>query len=156
MKRLTLLACAFVLLSCAGGRPKTNIAQPELQLYQLIGPADLNYPAGSIEVQFALRIANRSSQPITLRQIQMVPVSLGGPYRVVSNTYHFNKVIDANAAEEVPFWARAVAEGDAFANDANAPVSLRAVAQFQSPAGAFRQVLMKTFSQQGSGPRQGQ
>jgi len=155
MKRLTLLACAFVLISCASG-PKASIAQPELQLYQLIGPADLNYPAGSIEVQFALRIANRANEPITLRQIQIAPVGLGGPYRVVSRTYHFNKTIGANAAEEVPFWAQAVAEGDAFANDASAPVNVRAVAQFQSPAGAFRQVLTKTFSQQGSGPRAGQ
>lgn len=157
MKRLTLLACALLLLagSCGTGN-RAKIAPPELELYQMIGPADLNYPRGAIEVQFALKIANKSAEPITLRQIQMMPVGMGGPYRIESHTYYFNSRVAGNASQDVPFWARATASGDAHAIDVNAPVSVRAVALFESESGRFQRILMKTFSQHGTGPRSGQ
>ena len=154
MKRFTLLACAFALLSCSSSS-NPNIIQPDVNLFQLVGPADLNYPSGAIEVQFALRVVNNSSEPITLHQIQMMPIGLGGPYRVAQRTYHFNEPIEANGTREVPFWARAVADGDAYATDANAPVSLRAVAHFRTAEGSFQKILMKTFPQQGTGAREG-
>lgn len=155
MKRLTLLACVAVLAACASG-PKAKIIQPDVEMYQLVGPADLNYPSGAIEVQFALRISNRSSEAIKLRQVEMTPVGMGGPYVITRRTYHFNQEIAPNEFKDVSFWARANAEGDAFALDANAPVGVRAVATFESPSGGFRKILMKNFSQHGMGPREGQ
>lgn len=153
MKRLSLLAWSLI-LACSSSTPKaTNIVQPEVDLYQVIGPADLNYPKGAIEVQFAVHVANKSAEAITLRQVDIVPVGLGGPYRVRTRTYPMNESIAANGSRDIEFWAQADASGDQFANDANAPVSVRAIAHFQSPAGAFRKILMKTFSQDGSGPR---
>lgn len=156
MKRLALIACVAVLAACASGGPKARIIEPDVEMYQLVGPADLNYPGGSIEVQFALRISNRSSEAIKLRQVEMTPVGAGGPYTITRRTYFFNQEIAPNEFKDVSFWARAAAEGDAFAMDANAPVNVRAVATFESPAGGFRKILMKTFSQHGSGPREGQ
>ena len=52
-------------------------------------------------------------------------------------------------------WEVPYAEGDAYAPDANAPVSLRAVAHFKTATGSFQKILMKTFPQQGTGPREG-
>lgn len=155
MKRLTILACAVLLAACSSA-PKAKLLEPDVEMYQVVGPADLNYPRGSIEVQFALRIANNSSETIKLRQVDMTPVGLGGPYEIVRRTYFFNQEIAPNASKDVAFWARAEAEGDAFATDANAPVSLRAVAVFESSSGRMRKILMKTFGQHGSGPRTGQ
>jgi hypothetical protein len=156
MKRLTLLACAFAVVACASG-PRVDIIQPDVEMLQLVGPADLNYPRGLIEVQYALRITNRSSEPIQLTQIQLNPVGAGGPYSVARQTYRTPRDIAPNATVEVPFWARAYAQGDAFALDANAPVSVRAVAYFRSAAGGgFQKILMKTFGQQGTGPRPSQ
>lgn len=153
MKRLTVLAVAAALLAACSSGPRANIIQPEMEMYQLVGPADLNYPRGRIEVQYAFRIENRSSEPITLRQVQISPVGAGGPYVVERWTYHLNRTIGPAATEDVAFWVRAFAEGDAYALDANAPVSLRAVAHFDSPAGRFQKILSKTFSQQGAGPK---
>lgn len=155
MKRLTLLACVIALAACSSA-PRADILQPDIEMYQLIGPADLNYPRGLIEVQYAFRIANNSGEPITLKQVQISPVGEGGPYSVERWTYPISREIAANASADVPFWVRARSVGDAYAVDANAPVSLRAVAIFQSPSGTFRKVMMKTFPQQGMGPREAQ
>lgn len=155
MKRLTLLACAFALLACSSTQSPTN-ATTTTELFQLIGPADLNYPGGSIEVKFGLRVQNGSPGPIKLRQIQMAPVGLGGPYRLRSRTYFFNDEIGPNDRKDIAFWVRADAEGDANAVDASAPISVRAIAIFESPHGGFRKIMMKTFPQQGTGPTAGQ
>jgi hypothetical protein len=161
MKRLPLLACALLAAACSTA-PKsdapaaTNVLQPEIQMIQLVGPADLNYPSGLIEVQFGLRIANNSSEAIRLRQVEMTPVGFGGPYRVRRRAYFFNEEVAANGSKDVTFWARADAEGDAYAGDAHAPVSLRAVAMFETPNGSFRKILTKTFNQRGAGAVEGQ
>ena len=153
MKRLLLfLGVAFLAACSSTSSQKVNIIQPEIEMYQLVGPADLNYPSGEIEVQFGLHIANKSSETIKLRQVEMTPVGYGGPYAVRRRTYFFKEDIEGLGSKEVSFWARAVAEGDAYAGDANAPVSLRAVAMFETPNGSFRKILMKTFNQQGRGP----
>lgn len=153
MQRFTLLASAFVLLACTSAAPNAHLVQPEIEFFQLVGPADLNYPAGEIEVQFGVRIANRSAEPIKLRQIEMTPVGSGGPYRVRRRIYFFNEEVAPNGSRDVAFWARADARGDALAIDASAPISVRAVAWFESPAGNFRKIVMKTFGQHGTGPR---
>jgi hypothetical protein len=126
-----------------------------VELFQLIGPADLNFPSGSIEVQFGLRTTNESPDTIRLRQIQMTPVGLGGPYTIRNRTYFFNEEVAAKETKDIAFWARADAEGDRYALDANAPTTVRAIVFFESPKGAFRKVMMKTFPQRGTGPTAG-
>lgn len=156
MKRLSLLAVIAAALAACSSAGNAGILPPDVEMYQLVGPADLNYPRGTIEIQYGLRIANRSSETIKLRQVAMTPVGAGGPYEVHRRTYYFNQDIAPNQFKDVSFWARAEAEGNAFAMDANAPVSVRAVALFESPSGFVRKILTKTFSQHGLGPRGGQ
>jgi hypothetical protein len=159
MKRLPFLVCALLAAACASApasAPDVKIIQPDIEMTQLVGPADLNYPSGAIEVQFGLRIANRSGETIKLRQVEMTPVGVGGPYRVRRRAYHFNEEVAPNGFKDVRFWARADAEGDAYAGDANAPVSLRAVAMFETPSGNFRKIFTKTFAQRGTGAVEGQ
>jgi hypothetical protein len=140
------LALLLALTACSTAS-SVREASTKVELVQLVGPAELNYPRGDIEVQFGLRITNQSPVAIRLRQIQMTPVGLGGPYQLVNRTYPFNEEVAANSARDVSWWARAIAEGDPNASDANAPVSLRAIALFESPEGHFRKVVMKTFRQ---------
>lgn len=154
MKRL-LLVLSFVVPAACAGAPQARIAEPEVDLVQLVGPADLNYPQGDIEVQFGLRVLNRSGETIRLRQVEMSPVGSGGPYRVWRRMYYFNQEIGPNETRDVSFWARASAEGNAGALDATAPVSVRAIARFESAEGSVRKILTRTFGQQGRGPRRG-
>jgi len=154
MKNLLAAAVCCALLACSSGG-SAKIIHPELQFVQLSGPAEQNYPAGDIEVQYGIRIANRSSEPITLRRIQVRSVGLGGPYRLEPRAYSFERVIQPEQFEDVTFWAKAVAEGDAMANDARAPVTVHAVLFFESPAGGFRNVITQMLQQTGAlgGPR---
>jgi hypothetical protein len=134
-----------VFLACAGSGPK--IPPPEIEFVQLSGPAEQNYTPGDIEVQYGLRIVNRATEPITLRNIQVQSVGLGGPYRLQPATYYFQREIRPATSEDVTFWAKAVAGGDAFAPDANAPITVRATVYFESPSGSFRRVLTKVLGQ---------
>ncbi|HEV7238908.1 MAG TPA: hypothetical protein VGQ36_06670 [Thermoanaerobaculia bacterium] len=154
MKNPLVAAVCCALLACSSGG-NAKIIHPELQFVQLKGPAEQNYPTGDIEVQYGIRIANRSSEPITLRRIQLRSVGLGGPYRLQTRTYFFERVIQPEKFEDVTFWAKAVAESDGMANDARAPVTVRAVVFFSSPAGGFRNVLTQMLEQTGplGGPR---
>jgi hypothetical protein len=156
MKRISLLAAFLLIGACATGSGD-EVSRADIEMFQLVGPADLGYPSGEIEIKFGLRIGNPTSEAITLRQVELVPVGLGGPYEVIRRTYYFSKqVIEPNQGRAVSFWAKADAEGDSQAADANAPVALRAIAVFDSPSGSFRKVLMKTFTQRGTGPTSGQ
>lgn len=155
MKRAILLAVSVAMLACSSG-PKVRTIRPEIQFVQLQGPADMSYPSGEFEVQYGLHVANRSSEPITLKQVRVEPVGRGGPYVVRAETYYVTKTIGPDQFEDVSFWARADGSGDSHAMDATAPVTIRAIAYFDSPSGDFRQVLMKTLQQYGNGRRGGE
>lgn len=145
MKRV--LAALVMLLGCSGNNVK--IIPPELTFVQLSGPAEQNYPQGAFEVQYGIRIANRSSEPIVLRQIQLQSLSAGGPYRLRSETYFFRREIAPDHFEDVVFWAHAYSTGDASSIDSQAPVNIRGTAFFEAPSGAFRKVFMKVLNQMG-------
>ncbi|HEY0142970.1 MAG TPA: hypothetical protein VGF48_18880 [Thermoanaerobaculia bacterium] len=149
MKRLALLAACAAVLACSSGQ-KVKVIRPEIGLVQLVGPADLNYPTGDIEVQYAMRIANRSSEAITLRRIELSPVGGGGPYTLRRESYYFTREVGPDQFLDLAFWAKAYAEGNRMAGDATAPVTIRATAFFDSPSGAFREVFLRTFQQYGS------
>ena len=153
MKTATLaVVCAFALACASAPEPAGTSAdaavRPELEFVQITGPADMNYPAGDIEVQYGLRILNRAKSTITLRRIELRSLGLGGPYTLVNRSYPFNKTIASGQSEDVIWWARAYAEGNAFAGDATAPVNVRAVAFFETGNGAMiRQIVTRQFSQ---------
>jgi hypothetical protein len=154
MKALAAAFACLTFLGCAsaGDSPGGNakILEPDLELVQLVGPEEQNWPAGDIEVQYGLQIVNRSSEPITLRHVEVETLGVGGPYRVRRRRYFMNVEITPAAKRDVTFWAQATAEGDSMANDANMPVTVRGIAFFESPAGNFRKVFVKRLVESGT------
>ena len=156
MKRAVIFAVCLATLACSSGSDRNvNLLQPDLEFIQIMGPADLGYPVGRMEVQYGIRVMNRSSEPITLHSVAIQSVGFGGPYRLQRKTYYFDKKIDPDKFDDVSFWAVAFAEGDPHASDANAPVTIRGVAVFNTATGAMRKVFQKTVGQHGTGPRRG-
>lgn len=148
------LTCA-ILAACASGtgdtpgQPQSKAPQPKVQLVQLVGPADLNYPPDAFDVQFGVRIENRAAEEITLRQIYLEPMGAGGPYRIRRDRYFFKQPIAPSGSHELAFWAHAVATGDANSIDASAPVTVRATLYFDAPSGGMRKVVLANLGQGG-------
>jgi hypothetical protein len=147
--KLSVTALTILLLGSCSSGDTVSILKPEITFVQLRGPVEQNYPQGDFEVQYGVRIANRSSEPIILRQIELQPMSAGGPYVVKAESYHFEKEIRPAATEDILFWAKVTSTGDQFSDDARAPVNIRATAHFDAQSGAFRQVFTKVLSQTG-------
>lgn len=143
MRKLATVAACLMLLACSSGRPENTLVGVEL--VQLVGPAEQNWPYGRFDVQYGIRVTNRSEEPVTLHQLALEPVSPGGPYVLRRDRYTLNRTVAPSATEELTLWARAWATGNRNSVDAHAPVSIRAVAYFDAPSGRFRKIQLVTF-----------
>lgn len=151
---LASVACAaFIACGSSGSgsavptAEKIGTVEPETELIQLIGPEQLNWEAGQIEMKYALRITNKASEPITLRQIQIQTVGLEGPYTIPQSSYFFREPVTAGVTRPVEFFAKAYSVGDRYRIDAQAPVSIRIIAYFEAPKGNFRQAFITNLGQ---------
>jgi hypothetical protein len=153
MKQMVVALACVALLSCASSSSPADatasakIPLPEFAFVQLVGPQEQNWPAGELEVQYGVRIQNRANESIRLRQIELTPVGSEGPYVVLKNRYFFDHEISAANAKEFAFWAKAYSDGRRYSIDAQAPISVRAVAFFESASGPFRKVFTAHLSQ---------
>ena len=154
MKQLLASAACVAVIACgtsgksggaAGGQAGT--ASTETSLVQLVGPNQLNWDAGTIEMKYALQITNNAPDAITLRQIQIQTVGVEGPYFVPQSSYYFREPVIAGSTRNVEFFAKAVSAGDRYRIDAQSPVSVRIVAFFEAPQGNFRETFIANLGQ---------
>ena len=154
MKRLAAVAVSLLLVACASGTSNQNVKliEPEVSMVQLIGPAEMSYPNGQIDVKFGIDIINKSAEPITLRSIEFSTRAGGGAYEIRPQSYPYNTVIPGNKEASLERWVKAFAFGRG-SRIQNAPVTVRAVVQFATPAGAISKVIMLDIGQYpGSSP----
>ena len=157
MKHLLASAACLALIACgsssgtSGASAPTaeavGIARPDTSLRQLVGPEQLNWEAGVIEMKYALRIQNNAADAITLRQIQIKTVGQEGPYHVPQSSYFFREAINGGTARDVEFFAKAYSGGDRYRIDAQSPVAIRIIAYFEAPSGNFRQTFITNLGQ---------
>jgi hypothetical protein len=151
--RIFLAAAALAAVACSSSGPgtpkqKAEIPQPDFEIRQLVGPPELNYEEGAIEVKYRLEIGNRSDVPITLSRLEIVTVNPeGGAYTLDSRhrAYYFRKVINAHQHTPVDFWAKAYGYGRGTRE--NEPVTVRGTLYFETPAGYYNQVFVKEIGQ---------
>lgn len=150
---LASVACAaFIACGSSGGAnvptaAKLGTVEPETSLVQLIGPEQLNWESGEIEMKYALLISNRAAEPITLRQIQIQTVGVEGPYYIPQSSYFFREPVTAGTERGVEFFAKAYSAGNRYKIDAQSPVSVRVIAYFEAPKGNFRQTFITNLGQ---------
>lgn len=154
MKQLLASVACIAIIACgsSGGAnvptaAKLGTVEPETSLVQLIGPEQLNWESGQIEMKFALQIFNRAPELITLRQIQIQTVGVEGPYYIPQTSYFFREPVTAGTERAVEFFAKANSAGNRYKIDAQSPVSVRVIAYFEAPKGNFRQTFITSLGQ---------
>jgi len=146
MKRIFVLPLLLAALACAHQKD-IGIIRPEINLVQLQAPVDVGYATGPTQIQFEVRVANRSSEPITLKRIEIQSVG-SGSYALRKEFFSYNETIKPEQFTSVKFWAH----GYAFATGrdrmpSSEPVNLRGVIYFESPVGNFQQIVTRYIQQ---------
>ncbi len=148
MKRLVLLLLLLTAVAaCATSKqPKPKIPEPGIGIEQLVGPAQLGYPYGPIEVKYNFLVQNNAAEPITLIRVDIQTINpAGGAYSLRHEFYNFHRTIPPNSVGIVTFWARAFSWGRGLRE--TEPVTVRGVAYFESPKGSFPKVFIREISQ---------
>jgi len=152
MKRLFfLLASVIVFAACATSKsnpPKAAIPDPGIGIEQVVGPRELGYPYGQIEVKYNFAVQNNSPIPMTLTRIDIQTEGVaGGAYSLRRYSYPFHQEIPPNSVGVVTFWAKAMGWGQSMRE--TEPVTVRGVAHFNTPNGATQKVFVRELSQYG-------
>jgi hypothetical protein len=124
-----------------------NLVEPEVQITQLNEVAQAaRYQRGPISVHYQVRVANRSSEPITLDRIDVQSVGYGS-YSLAPNpaTIAMNLQVQPDHYEVTDFWTSARVDIPSMTG-ANGPVSVRATAHFDSPAGKFQTISVQQIN----------
>ena len=151
MKRISFLLILLLAFACASSNSqggKSKKPDPPIEIEQLVGPAELNYPYGPIEVQYQLTIQNPTPQPITLTRVSVATLSSqGAAYTLRRDFYNVKKTIAPNATDAVTFWAKAFSYGRSMRD--TEPITFRAIVYFDSPEGNFQKILVRELPQYG-------
>lgn len=148
---LSLVAAALLLAaacssSSASSGPRAQLIEPDLGIRQLVGPAELGFPQGPMEVKYQFVVKNNSSEPLTLRRVQVATSNpAGGAYTVRQRDYYLNQTIAANTTGAVEVWVRAYGWGRSM-REAE-PVTLKGVAYFDTPVGYLNKVFIAELGQ---------
>jgi len=148
------VALALLFAACASNS-KAPVTRPEVRIAQISGvPVAARHVTGPIPVQYAVRVTNRASEPITLKRIDVSSMA-DGAYTVRASSTPFNVTIAPEKHGEVDFWANAIVE-QATISGANGPVTLRLVLFFDTPVGPFEEIVVRQVNESAgaaSGPR---
>ncbi|MEO8217846.1 MAG: hypothetical protein ABI718_12255 [Acidobacteriota bacterium] len=142
-----LALAASLLSSCATSTNSVKLAAPDLQLIQTMGRPDLAYMRGPISLQYVLRVRNNSSEPITLRSLQLSTVGPGA-YSLRTGHNPLRKEIPAGETAEIPISAWGYTGGGFLGS--TAPVSIRGVARFDTPEGPMQKLFLQDLAQMGT------
>jgi hypothetical protein len=142
MKRALHAAVALLALSCASSGPQ--MLRPSMHLVQITGPQQNLYQRGLVLIRYKLYCHNRSSEPITLRQVELRLVSPGG-FLPDSTPLPFAQKIAPDTTAIITFHARGYAAGtNAISNQ---PLTVRVIAYFESPEGNFHHTFLESLDQ---------
>jgi len=143
-----LLLATLLITGCAssGGTGLANMPEPDLVIAQTSSVANAaRYEPGGVAVQLLVQITNKAKLPITLKRVETQSIGLGGysiSEKMADNSaYPYDLLIPPNATRSVTFWMPGLA--NTTVNGVNGPVTLRMIANFESPAGHFRSIVIR-------------
>ena len=146
MRRFTLpvtLVALFLLTAACGttSRSTPKLIPPEITIQQISTTAmAARHSTGPLPVNFRVAVSNHSGETLTLTRVRVESVGEGA-YTLTSTSQAFAREIAPDATESVEFWAPAVAQMTILGS--NGPVTIRGIAYFNSPVGAFQQQFLQ-------------
>jgi hypothetical protein len=151
MKRAALVLLAFAALSCASDNNK-KADRVHLELQQIQGASAVQ-STGRFDVQFGLAVENPTNEMVTLKSVELTQIGTGSyqirrdPASGNGDRYPFDAKIAPGQTGEVTFWVHAYQRTLPGSFGASEPVTIRAMVYFDSPSGAFHQVVQKVLGQ---------
>src|SRR5688500_16178724 len=137
----------LALCACAASDP-TRI-KPQIEIFELYGPADLQYSRGqnTMDAEFGFRITNRSPEQITLKRIDLASAGTSGAYLIRREDRAFTADIPSESYGDIRMKARVFFQNRADGTPSSEPVTIRAVLYFDSATGPFREIVIKNLGQ---------
>ena len=141
-------AIALLLLAACASSDVNDKTRPEVEFAQVFGPSDLGVTRGAatMQIEYAVRIGNRSAQPITLRRISVTSVG-SGSYQLRPEEQSYTETIAPDTYGTVKLSARGYFVGNAMGDTSREPVTLRAILYFDAPEGSFRRIVTQNIGQ---------
>ena len=146
MRNIAALALV-ALCACASTDP--NRIRPEVEVFELYGPQDLQYSRGqnTMDAEYGFRITNRSPEQITLTRIDLSSAGQSGAYFIRREDRSFTADIPSDSYGDVRMKARVYFQNRADGTPSSEPVTIRAVLYFDSSTGSFREIIIKNLGQ---------
>jgi len=135
----------LLLTACASTQDDPNAPNVVLHLAQYESAPNAYLYGGLVNVHFALSIANRTRDPVTLTRIEIRTVS-SGAYTIRSTSTPINVDVAPGQEKTIPLSLWANARGGNLA--AQEPVTIRAAAYMKGPTGAFVRLFTEYFTEQ--------
>lgn len=137
------IAVAAMTAGCASSS-RVDLLAPRIELAQLSTPSQLYIVRGPSSVRYAVRVVNPSSEPITLRQLELRTFG-DSPYVLRQGVQYFRQTVAPQqfATFETSVWAEVLRTRLA----ASEPVIVRGVATFETSEGRRQIVFTQTLRQ---------
>src|SRR5438270_4353558 len=143
MKRATLIL--LLVAGCASAHDDPNAPNVTLHLAQYESAPNAYLYGGTVNVRYALSIANGTKDPITLTRIEIRTIS-SGAYTIRPTSTPINIDVAPGQEKTIPISLWAYARGGNLA--AQEPVTLRATAYMTGPSGPFVRLFTEYLPQQ--------
>ncbi|HWS71642.1 MAG TPA: hypothetical protein VN605_05985 [Thermoanaerobaculia bacterium] len=139
---LSLTSCASGASDSGLGKATVAITDPEIQITQLsMVPGAARYISGGLPIKYSVKVANHDKQPITLTRLDLVSIGMGA-YTLGTTSRPFKMKVAPDGLMAAEFWVPATID-DVTVYGANGPVTIRCVAQFDSPVGQFQRIFVQ-------------
>lgn len=96
---------------------------------------------GGVSVQYGISINNTTTTSLRFKRIDIQSVGMGA-YSLAPTSKPFDVTLAPGETRVVELWAPAIIDNNTIVG-ANGPVTLRAVAHFESAAGQFQSVVVQ-------------
>lgn len=145
---LILLACFVAACSSSStSAPKVKIADPDVEIEQQVGPAELGWPYGPVDLKYAVQVTNKWDQAMTVTRINVSTSNPAGAAYALRHDYYnlAATTIQPGETRTVEFWAHGFSYGHS--GRENEPITFRGIVYFDTPAGAYQKVLLRELPQ---------